>query len=179
MARPVIKKKTSKIQKKKSVNIDPSKTYACHFCSSAFKHERNLFRHYKKTHPEESIEGRIVCKEGSCNQVFFSLRGLKRHRSLSHDFNSEDDIDKSATEEFISYSGQVNSVLKEVPPSSIDSSPSKKKTDIKRQRYSCRYCRAKFKHERNLIKHYKTNHSDIDIEGRIQCEAAGCNAIFF
>ena len=66
----IIKKgRTAKGTKKKFVNVDPRKIYACHFCSSAFRHERNLFRHYKKSHQDESIEGRIVCKEGNCNQI--------------------------------------------------------------------------------------------------------------
>ena len=87
-------KKSIKGQKK-IIKLDTAKIYGCHFCSSAFKHERNLFRHYKQSHKDENIEGRIECKEVNCHQFFFSIRGWKRHRSLVHHYDSDDDDDDS------------------------------------------------------------------------------------
>ena len=171
---PLIKGHKANIRRKTCVKIDPTKTYTCNFCSSAFKHERNLFRHYKKTHPDESIEGRIICKEANCNHIFFSVRGWKRHRSLVHEYNSEEDTSENAD---VRNDQNVSNHAQYTPVATLPKITKSKQT--KKQRFSCTYCKARFKHERNLVKHYKTNHADIEIEGRIRCEASGCDAIFF
>ena len=159
----------------------PSKIYACNFCSSAFRHERNLFRHYKKNHQDEDIEGRIVCKEVGCNQPFFSKRGWKRHRSLVHGHHSDDENVGSddGKEQNDECSGLVHNTTDGSMLTNVSTEAKKNVSDGRRHRYCCSYCQARFKHERNLTKHYKTSHSDIEIQGRIKCKFSDCGAVFF
>ena len=144
-----------KYSRSKTHKPDPNKIYGCHFCSSGFRHERNLFRHYKNSHGDETIERRIVCNEVNCNQVFFSTRGWKRHRSLMHDYNSDDNwenvdiVDEKNASEVGVQTENHSKVSKPTVQGETKAKASRQK------RFTCKYCKARFKHERNLIKHYK------------------------
>ena len=142
---PIVKTK-SKRSKKKAVK-DFSKNFSCQFCKAAFRHKRNLVRHFKLSHKDVDIEGEVKCS--ICDQSFFSKRGLLRHLTLNHPDLASDALEK------------------------IDDQGESKVSELSK----CQHCKSTFKHKRNLLRHLKSNHAEAWEETCVKCDVCSASFV--
>ena len=150
---------------------DEDETHDCKHCDSKFKQVRNLIRHYKTHHFDVQVEGRLSCLH--CKEAFFSERGVKKHYKALHS-----ELGKPAI------SSALSEILKDIIAAKVASAEDKGQKldaklvcDIDSSKFRCEFCAASFKHVRNLMRHYRLNHADKDMQGKINCPV--CNDVFF